>query len=297
MKKAVKNYWAIFVIAAVIVALDQWTKWLVRTNIPAGESWLPDSLQWLSPYARIVHWYNRGAAFGMFQQGNMVFTVLAFIVIAAIIYYYPQISSVDWPLRLAMSMQMGGAIGNLIDRLTIGHVTDFISVGKFPVFNIADSSISVGCVVLLLGVWWQERAGEEGKNAGRLRQINQAKQPVNDRVLNFRFDKKTPERLDKFLVGLLQEFSRSRIQGLIADGFVDVNGQPAKKAGQTLESGSNVTVRIPPPVPTDLIAEDIPLDIVFENDDLIVVNKPAGMVVHPAAGHSSGTLVNADVGI
>ena len=81
MKKVVKNYWAIFMIAAVIVALDQWTKWLVRTNIPAGESWLPDSLQWLSPYARIVHWYNRGAAFGMFQQGNMVFTVLAFIVI------------------------------------------------------------------------------------------------------------------------------------------------------------------------------------------------------------------------
>ena len=119
---------------------------------------------------------------------------------------------------------------------------------------------------------------------------------MNDRVLKFRFDKKTPERLDKFLVGLLQEFSRSRIQGLIADGFVDVNSQTAKKAGQTLESGFNVTVRIPPAVPTDLIAEDIPLDILFENDDLIVVNKPAGMVVHPAAGHASGTLVNAVLG-
>ena len=116
---------------------------------------------------------------------------------------------------------------------------------------------------------------------------------MNDRVLNFRYDKKTPERLDKFLVEQLQEFSRSRIQGLIADGFVDVNGRPAKKAGQTLESGSSVTVRVPPPVPTDLVAEDIPLDIIFENEDLIVVNKPAGMVVHPAAGHSSGTLVHA----
>jgi len=119
---------------------------------------------------------------------------------------------------------------------------------------------------------------------------------VNERVLNFLFDKKTPERLDKFLVGQLQEFSRSRIQGLIADGLVDVNGQPAKKAGQPLESGSNVTVRIPPPAPTDLVAEEIPLDIVFENDDLVVVNKPAGMVVHPAAGHPSGTLVNAMLG-
>jgi len=119
---------------------------------------------------------------------------------------------------------------------------------------------------------------------------------VNDRVLNFHFDKKTPERLDKFLVELLREFSRSRIQALIADGLVDVNGHAAKKAGQTLESGFNVTVRIPPPAPTDLIAENIPLDIVFENDDLIVVNKPAGMVVHPAAGHASGTLVNAVLG-
>jgi len=119
---------------------------------------------------------------------------------------------------------------------------------------------------------------------------------VNERVLNFHFDKETPERLDKFLVGLLQEFSRSRIQGLIADGHVDVNGLAARKAGQALENGSMVTVRIPPPAPTDLVAEDIPLDIIFENDDLIVVNKPAGMVVHPAVGHSSGTLVNAVLG-
>jgi 23S rRNA pseudouridine1911/1915/1917 synthase len=119
---------------------------------------------------------------------------------------------------------------------------------------------------------------------------------VNERVLNFRFDKRTPERLDKFLVGQLQEFSRSRIQSLIADGLVDVNGRAAKKAGQTLESGFEITVRIPPPAPTGLVAEDIPLDILFENDDLLVVNKPAGMVVHPAAGHASGTLVNAVLG-
>src|SRR5512138_2277128 len=69
-----------------------------------------------------------------------------------------------------------------------------------------------------------------------------------------------------------------------------------KFAGQPLESGFNVTVRIPPAAPTELIAEDIPLDILFENDDLLVINKPAGMVVHPAAGHASGTLVNAVLG-
>lgn len=158
MKNVFRKYSGILVIAVVIVILDQWTKWLVRTNIPEGTSWLPDSWQWLSPYARIVHWYNTGAAFGMFKDASMVFTVLAFIVIAAILFYYPKVEKDDWALRLALSMQMGGAMGNLIDRLTIGHVTDFISVGTFPVFNIADASISVGAAVLFLGVFLTERA-------------------------------------------------------------------------------------------------------------------------------------------
>ena len=168
MKNLVQKYWGIALIAIVIVVLDQLTKGLVRANIPAGATWLPESWQWLSPYARIVHWYNTGAAFGMFKDGSMVFTVLAFIVIAAILFYYPQVEGGDWSLRLALSMQLGGAIGNLIDRLTIGHVTDFISVGTFPVFNIADASISVGAAVLFLGVW--------------LREVAERKQKANDAV-------------------------------------------------------------------------------------------------------------------
>jgi len=173
VKRLIKKYWVIALIAAVIVVLDQWTKWLVRTNIPAGGKWLPDSLQWLSPYARIVHWYNTGAAFGIFQEGGMVFTVLAFIVIGAIIYYYPKVDHADWTLRLAMSMQLGGAIGNLIDRLTIGHVTDFISVGSFAVFNVADASISVGAAVLLFGVWMMERAEKKAKQTAEANQASE----------------------------------------------------------------------------------------------------------------------------
>jgi 23S rRNA pseudouridine1911/1915/1917 synthase len=119
---------------------------------------------------------------------------------------------------------------------------------------------------------------------------------LSERLLEYRFEKENPERLDKFLVSLLPEYSRSRLQGLIADGFVDVNRVPARKSGQILERGQQVTIRIPPPRPSVLIPEDISLDIVFENDDLIVINKPAGMVVHPAAGHESGTLVNAVLG-
>jgi 23S rRNA pseudouridine1911/1915/1917 synthase len=119
---------------------------------------------------------------------------------------------------------------------------------------------------------------------------------VSERVEVFRFEKENKERLDIFLTACLPEFSRSRIQGLIKDGFVKVDDETATKAGQDLEPGARVEIRIPPPLPTNLVAEDIPLDIVFENDDLLVVDKPAGMVVHPSPGHDSGTLVHAVLG-
>jgi len=157
LNQKVKDYLILFGVAGAIIALDQWTKWLVRENIEFGTQWVPDWLMWLSPYARIVHWYNSGAAFGMFQNGNTVFMILAFIVICAIIYYFPQVEAEDWTLKVAMGLQLAGAAGNLIDRLLMGKVTDFISVGSFPVFNVADSSITVGVIVLLLGVWWKER--------------------------------------------------------------------------------------------------------------------------------------------
>ena len=164
MKRVFEKYAFLVLIAGLIVALDQWTKSLVRNNIVIGGTWLPQSLEWLSPYARIVNWYNTGAAFGMFQNGSVVFSVLAIIVICAIIYYFPQVDKNDWTLRLAMSMQLAGASGNLIDRLThAGKVTDFISIGTFAVFNVSDASISVGTVVLLLGVYLQERAIQKEK--------------------------------------------------------------------------------------------------------------------------------------
>jgi signal peptidase II len=147
-------------LATPVVALDQWTKWLIRTNLPFQATWLPSWLSWLSPYARIVYWNNSGAAFGSFQNGNSVFTLLAIAVIGAILYYFPKVDAKDWTLRLAMALQLGGATGNLIDRLRMSKVTDFISVGSFPVFNVADSAISIGVVVLLLGVWMRERSAK-----------------------------------------------------------------------------------------------------------------------------------------
>jgi len=99
--------------------------------------------------------------------------------------------------------------------------------------------------------------------------------------------------LDKFLVKCLPEFSRARLQGLIKDGKVSVAGCVITKTGFEVEAGSQVIVELPPTQPSELVAEDIPLNVIFENEDLLVINKPAGMVVHPAAGHSQGTLVNA----
>ena len=119
---------------------------------------------------------------------------------------------------------------------------------------------------------------------------------MSDRVEKFVYDGEKADRLDKFLVTCLPEFSRARLQGLIDEGFVTINNVRAKKSGQSIDPGAEIEVRIPPPVPSGLVGEDIPLDIIFENDDLLIVNKPAGMVVHPAAGHDSGTLVHAVLG-
>jgi 23S rRNA pseudouridine1911/1915/1917 synthase len=116
---------------------------------------------------------------------------------------------------------------------------------------------------------------------------------LNERRETFHFAGGEALRLDKFLVSALPDYSRSRIQSFIKDGLVLVNGKPASKGGQILDHPADIEVLIPAPVPTSLVPEEIPLEIVFENQDLMIVNKPAGMVVHPSLGHATGTLVHA----
>ena len=162
MRKYVRAYLLLAFIAGIIVILDQVTKSLVRNKIELWTGvWAP--WDWIIPYARIIHVPNTGVAFGMFQGKGIIFTILASLVALVIIYYYPQVHESDWSLRLAMGLQLGGAVGNLIDRMTIGHVTDFISVGNFAVFNIADASITVGVAVLILGVWLQEKKEKQNR--------------------------------------------------------------------------------------------------------------------------------------
>lgn len=100
------------------------------------------------------------------------------------------------------------------------------------------------------------------------------------------------DRIDKFLASEMPDYSRAFIQKLIKDGLVTVNGSPVK-SNYRLTTGDVLTVNVPQAVEPDILPENIPLDILYEDDDIIVVNKPKGMVVHPAAGHYTGTLVNA----
>lgn len=138
-------------IAAVVVLLDQLSKAWVRAALPRGASWAPWS-SWL-PWVRIVHWHNRGAAFGMFQQGGPLFAILAVVAVLLIGFYLPRTHRDPWPVWLGLALILGGALGNLADRLTRGVVTDFIAVGAFPVFNLADASITLGAIAVVLGGW------------------------------------------------------------------------------------------------------------------------------------------------
>jgi signal peptidase II len=154
-KRYIQDYAGLLLITGLIIILDQWTKSLVRANLDFLEVWSP--WPWLEPYARIVHWKNTGAAFGILENFGEVFKWLAAVVSIGIIYFFPQVPRQDWLLRSALILQLSGALGNFIDRITQGWVTDFISVGEFAVFNVADASISVGTVLLVIGMWLKER--------------------------------------------------------------------------------------------------------------------------------------------
>jgi 23S rRNA pseudouridine1911/1915/1917 synthase len=110
------------------------------------------------------------------------------------------------------------------------------------------------------------------------------------------FNNDESERLDKYLVSRFPDYSRSQLQRLIGEGFILVNGIQPTKTGLIVEKGDLIDIRFPEPEPIDIIPENIPLEILYEDKNLLVINKPAGMVVHPSAGHSKGTLVHAVMG-
>ncbi|MEP7358050.1 MAG: signal peptidase II [Anaerolineales bacterium] len=161
MLKRVLNHTLVYLLAAVVVLADQYSKHLVRTRLPLNTSWSPQP--WLAQYVRVLHIQNTGAAFGIFKEAGLFFTAVAVVVTLVIIVYTQRLPAGHWWMRIALGMQLGGALGNLVDRLVFGTVTDFISVGNFAIFNIADASISVGVVLLALMMWFEARA-ERGQS-------------------------------------------------------------------------------------------------------------------------------------
>ena len=139
---------------AVVLALDQLTKYIVRTNLRLGESWPSDGL------VRITHGTNTGSAFGLFPNQTTSLIVASIIAIGFLIYVYRSNAMPQPLLRFAIGLQLGGAVGNLIDRVRSGEVVDFIRLGWWPIFNVADSSIVVG-VTLLVGFLFFQSVGSD----------------------------------------------------------------------------------------------------------------------------------------
>ena len=145
----------LFLVAGTIILLDQYSKYLVESSLPLFTYYAP--IPELENFFRITHVSNTGVAFGLFQNGNTIFTILAIIVSIAIIIYNFRLESGHKLLRLALGLQMGGALGNMIDRTRQGYVTDFMDFGPWPVWNIADLAIVSGTILLVLIMFREER--------------------------------------------------------------------------------------------------------------------------------------------
>ncbi len=146
--------WPVIVIAAVVIGLDQWTKQLVRDAIPMYAYAVP--IEAIGDYFRFEHVPNYGAAFGLFQGMGWLFVVVATIVAAVILYYAGALPAEQRGIRVLLGLQLGGALGNVLDRLYQGYVTDFVKMGipdvyYWPNYNVADSAIVVG--VICLGIY------------------------------------------------------------------------------------------------------------------------------------------------
>lgn len=156
------SHWRSFaLIAATVVVLDQISKRTIDARLTLYDSWPNES--W--PF-RLQHVKNTGAAFSLLQNQAAFLTVMSLVGLAAILFYFVFRPSDHPLLRLALALQLGGAIGNLIDRARYGHVTDFIRIPHWPVFNIADSAISVGVTAVVILLLFTNE-GEGGRRAER----------------------------------------------------------------------------------------------------------------------------------
>ena len=147
--------WTLLQMAALVLALDQLTKFVVRQTLEWHYSW---------PYHgffRFTHVQNTGSAFGLFQGHNLPLLLVSLVGVVVLAYIYRSQDQPSLLMRVSIALMLGGAVGNLLDRILQGHVTDFIDIGPWPVFNLADSAIVVGLILMAwLLVMRRNDAGE-----------------------------------------------------------------------------------------------------------------------------------------
>ena len=156
-------YYRLFIIAGIILVLDQITKILVQHSIPFESSYFdPNRITVIEDFFYLVHIGNQGAAWGMFSEYSGILTLLSFAVLLFIFCFRKQLELQRGKVQIAFGLLIGGILGNLIDRIRVGHVVDFIDIhlpftlpyilpfGRWPAFNIADSAIVFGMLFYLL---------------------------------------------------------------------------------------------------------------------------------------------------
>lgn len=154
--------WILLLTIPSVFIADQLTKFAIKGTLPLGESWPAEGL------IRLTHGANTGTAFGLLPNQTLFLIFASIIAIGFLGYFYRAYALPSPILRLAIGLQLGGAFGNLFDRVAFGAVTDFIDVGWWPIFNIADSSICVGMATLVIVMLLFDRkpADEPSKEAG-----------------------------------------------------------------------------------------------------------------------------------
>ena len=268
------------IIILLLTILDQGSKSLVLAQLKDQPdiSLIPGVLQ-------LRYLENRGMAFGLFEGKIPVFVILCLLFFGVFIYVYARIPKNRYylPLSVTALVMVSGALGNFIDRVCRGYVVDFIyfSLIDFPVFNIADMYVVCSGILLVMLVCFRYKNDEDYDFLSIME------------ILNYQVsDGQSGIRIDRYLSEMNEELSRSYIQKLLKEQKITVNGS-AVKANYKVQEGDEISVAVPDIKEPDILPEDIPLDILYEDDDVLIVNKPKGMVVHPSAGHTSGTLVNA----
>ena len=274
--------------SVILIFLDQFTKYLAVQHL---KDQMPVVL-WKN-VLELSYLENRGAAFGIFQGKQWPLIIFTVIVLILIIYFYLMRIPSEKHFGLLNGIAIlffAGAIGNFIDRVTQRYVVDFF---YFRLIN-SECLQNCGAASQRSNLWGIIILIQRNPLIIFLERTVFMKQETFEIEAEYE-----GERLDKYLSVIFEQSktssnapSRSFFQKLIRDGHVKVNDSIAK-ANYRLRMDDLVCVEIPDAVETPILPEDIPLDILYEDDDLLVVNKPKGMVVHPSAGHYSGTLVNA----